>query len=367
MQTKVKIYYFLFSSLLIGAGWCTHILYDHYFTKKESRRVRIVGYEFISPLIDVELPEGYGVRHEPIPFKNKIVDIVNQQLKSGNARDISLYFRDLSDGPWFSINDNVKYNPASMMKVPVMIGWLKRAEKDPTVLKLKFTFDEKKYHTPVFKIAPEKSLKNGFSYSVDELLSYMMHFSDNNAMSVLYSELSDAECKNILDSMDVASNPDGDQDSITVHGYSGFLRILYNASFLNREMSEKALKLMSYQDFSHGIAAGLPTGVKLASKYGVYSTKENPDTIQLHEFGIVYHPKGPYILGIMTRGNNLNKQSEVIKSLSASVYKSYDYSLSTSTLQNAGKKRDFQDAQSRGQSRPGNSDHTLANRTSTLP
>ena len=99
-----------------------------------------------------------------------------------------------------------------------------------------------------------------------------------------------------------------------------FLRILYNSSFLNKEMSEKALQLMSYQDFPIGIAAGIPTGTKLASKFGEFSDSKYPGIIQLHEFGIVYHPKGPYILGILTRGHDYNKQAGIIRTVSKEVY-----------------------------------------------
>jgi beta-lactamase class A len=122
--------------------------------------------------------------------------------------------------------------------------------------------------------------------------------------------------------MDVSNEVKGKYDSISVHGYSGFLRILYNASFLNKEMSEKALQIMSLQNFPYGLNAGVPKGTKVASKFGEFNDKDNPDVIQLHEFGIVYHPKGPYILGILTRGNDWQMQADIIKSVSAMVYNS---------------------------------------------
>lgn len=317
---RIMFIYILAPMLLTGAGWYAHSLYHQCFDKTENRRVKLQGFKFVSPLLDIELPEGYSVRHEPMPFKYKIKKFVDQQLQAGKVLDMSVYYRDLSDGPWFGINEKVPYNPASMMKVPVMVAWLKRAEKDPSVLRRKLTFDARVFNSPPQSIKPEQKLKSGVSYTVEELLRYMMHYSDNNATMLLYHDLSHEEFSYVVDSMDVTNEVYGQYESITVHGYSGFLRILYNASFLSKEMSEKALQLMSYQDFPYGIVAGVPKGTKVASKFGEFNAKEDPDVIQLHEFGIVYHPKGPYILGILTRGNDWVKQADIIKNVSEMVY-----------------------------------------------
>lgn len=47
---------------------------------------------------------------------------------------IGIYVRNLNNGPWFGINENEKYSPASMMKVPILITFLKWIEQDSSVL-----------------------------------------------------------------------------------------------------------------------------------------------------------------------------------------------------------------------------------------
>lgn len=78
-----------------------------------------MGVRFTSPLLDVELPEGFRIDHEPIPFKYKVKEFVQRQIGSGKAQRISVYYRDLQDGPWFGSNEKQEFDPASMMKVPV--------------------------------------------------------------------------------------------------------------------------------------------------------------------------------------------------------------------------------------------------------
>ena len=310
-----------------NAGWHARKWYDKQHEQHAPRRVNSPRYVFTNPLLDVELPEGLTIDREPHPFKFKIVSFINEQVQSKKAVNIAVYYRDLHDGPWFAINKNIEFNPASMMKVPVMIAWMKRAEEDPSVLQKRLHYVETKDAVPNQYTRPARTLAAGKSYSVDELLHYMMNYSDNRATSLLYHGLSDADINDVLDNMDVNNNPHDDANNLTIHGYSGFFRILYNAAYLNREMSEKALQLLSLQDFPIGIVAGVPKEVKVAAKFGEIVPENNYGDIQLHEFGIVYHPKGHYILGIMTRGHDFAAQAEVIREISKIVYSSVDDSI----------------------------------------
>lgn len=308
---------------MLTAGWHGH-RWHHSRNEHNNRRVKAAGYRLTSPLLDVELPEGVDIRHERIPFKFKVVDFVKKMTDGTRIQDVAVYFRDLSDGPWFGINEHREFDPASMMKVPVMIAWLKRAEKNPRSLKQTFLYDGVIDMSAIQTHKPRHTLKAGHHYRVEELLEYMIRYSDNNATSLLYNNLTDTELNAVLDGMDITNRPDGGHNSVTVHGYSGFFRILYNASFLSREMSEEALRLLSKEDFPQGISAGVPEGVTVAAKFGENEGGRQGREKQLHEFGIVYHPKGAYILGVMTQGNDFPHQAEIIRNISAFIYREVD-------------------------------------------
>jgi beta-lactamase class A len=319
-----SLLYLIVAFFLIGSGWQAHEWYHRSHGVHTPRLVKATGYRLTSPLLDVELPESARINNEQIPFKNKITNFIQKQIDSGKAQQISVYYRDLLDGPWFGINEKQEFDPASMMKVPVMIAWLKRAEKDPSVLARTFVYDGTLNRVAQQSIKPTESIIPGRRYTVDELLHYMLNFSDNNATSLLFNNLTSAELNEVLDGMDVTNNPRNDTNSITVHGYSGFFRILYNASYLNREMSEKALQYLSLEDFPQGIAAGVPSGTVVASKFGEHAWGEHGEEKQLHEFGIVYHPKGHYILGVMTQGSDFDRQAEIIREISKIIYQTLD-------------------------------------------
>ena len=321
---RITLLYLCASAALLTVGWYAHAWHLRGKSAGKVRRANAAGFRFTNPLLDVELPEGVSVDREQHHFKYKVEDYVKQQTDGTRLRNISVYYRDLGEGPWFGINEQKEYNPASMMKVPVMIAWLKRAEKNPRVLKQTFLFDSTVDMSTVQRLKPRYTLVAGQRYPVETLLEYMMSYSDNNATSLLYGNMTTEELNDVLDGMDITNRPDDTNNSITVHGYSGFFRILYNASFLNREMSEKALRLLSREDFPRGISAGVPKGVAVAAKFGEFEGGSGIEGKQLHEFGIVYHPKGHYILGIMTDGTDFVRQSEVIRDISALVYREVD-------------------------------------------
>lgn len=58
-----------------------------------------------------------------------------------------------------------------------------------------------------------------------------------------------------------------------------------------------------------------------AQKFGerVNSLQE----IELHDCGIIYYPKNPYLLCVMTKGNNLDNLKSAIKNIYSIVYQSY--------------------------------------------
>ncbi len=61
----------------------------------------------------------------------------------------------------------------------------------------------------------------------------------------------------------------------------------------------------------------------VAHKFGERSFLDKK-TKQLHDCGIVYHPAKPYVLCVMTRGDDFDKLSAVLRSVSALVYQEVD-------------------------------------------
>ena len=111
---------------------------------------------------------------------------------------------------------------------------------------------------------------------------------------------------------------------ITASAYSRFFRVLYNATYLTRENSEYAVKLLSHGDFKDGIAKSMPPDLIIAHKFGEYgeNIRGGINTSQLHESGIFYYKKQPYLLTVMTKGTNPKVLANVLADVSGEVFRS---------------------------------------------
>lgn len=245
---------------------------------------------------------------------------IEEWIQNDDISHVTVYFRDLENGPIFGIDEHEKFAPASLLKVPIMIAVLKYAELYPEILDEKIGFGATiPEGQNIFD--PAQTIVANTTYTVDEVMRRMIVYSDNSSKELLRRHLEKIS-PGILDQTFIdlgisLQNPDGSQ-FLTIKSYASLFRSLYNASYLNREMSQKALRLLSQVEFSKGIMGGIPTGTTVSHKFGFLDVNANER--QLHDCGIVYHPKTPYLLCIMTRGKEREKISSVIGKISKMVF-----------------------------------------------
>lgn len=320
------------SALIIGffIGWLT--AKDLYINdeNKEFKEIRQSGYRFINPLLECEMARDTIETRELLPFKYKVEKLVEEKISAGKAKHISIYFRDMHNGPWFGINEKQEFSPASMLKVPLMIAALKLAEEKPDFLLKKIMYDGSFDYNAQENIRPSVVMKAKNSYSIDELIYRMIVYSDNNAAELILKNIPEKLYYKVY--RDLGLEIPGIRkidDYMSVKKFASFFRVLFNASYLSREMSEKALEYLVNADYNGGIVSGVPAGILVAQKFGERKivNSNNPDIveqIQLHDCGIVYHPRYPYLLCIMTRGNDFDALAENIKDISRLVYEEID-------------------------------------------
>ncbi len=177
--------------------------------------------------------------------------------------------------------------------------------------------------------SPRQTIDADMPYTVDDLLGYMIKYSDNRSYYGLRQYLgqispnSDLLQKTFTD-LGIVDPKDFSDQTLSVKAYSSIFLQLYHNSFLpNKELSEKALDMLADTDFDSGLVAGVPEGTKVAHKFGERSNLPN-GTKQLHDCGIVYYPGNPYLLCVMTRGDDFLQLSDVISAVSKMVYEEFD-------------------------------------------
>lgn len=271
-------------------------------------------------------------------FHDKIDAYIQKAQQDNDIIKIAVYFRDLNNGLWIGINERERFSLASLNKIPVMIAALKRAEENPPFLQRKLIYKgsaEEDYLNmhPEIDI-PKTVLEKNKAYSVEELMKYMIENSDNEATVLLLNELGVNYVLKIKHDLGIREfqEQDAKGTTLSLKSYSTYFRVLYNASYLNVQNSNKALEILSKSDYKQGLRRGIPSNITVCQKYGEKDSMSSETKVQikqLHEVGIIYYPRKPYLLGIMIKGEDKAKMQKILADISELVYKEVDHQMKT--------------------------------------
>lgn len=319
-QLKTTIVFTLAILAAFAVGWSlSRAVTLTEVSKNVARPVRYSDPEYprISPLVSVVIPEAKGFP-ELYKAKNDVQQIIRDATMRGDVSDVGVYFRLPSNAHWFGIHEDVKFGPGSLIKVPIMMAVLKKAESNSRLLEEKLY-----YNSALVADIPDAlpaQLKTG-QYSAEELLRAMIIQSDNVAKEVLFNLVGIGALQNVFTDMkiDFLEDPSG---TISAKSYTTILSRIYNATYLDRDYSNYAMDLLTQTTYVDGLVAGLPKGVRVAHKYGesgIYKDKVLTE-VELHDCGLIYVPDSPYYLCVMTRGKNTAALAQLIQNISEAIY-----------------------------------------------
>lgn len=265
---------------------------------------RLEGTRLTRPFI-----ENPGVRdgsRRMVELRERVETRVNAARRTDPTLHVSFYARSLETGFWTGVDEDARYLPASLMKVPVLYHALTRLEADPPL-----GWQTVRYPGAADMPSPDnlegvtapRHMTPGEEYTLLDLLLRMVAYSDNHAKDLVLAGVDPEQVDALMAQVGVPDMHDtGGRVEMTARAYAALFRMLYYSSVFSRATSEFALDLLSRADFAAGIRAGVPEGTVVASKYGVHLDPSDPASgHQLHECGIVYLPGDPFTLCVMTR------------------------------------------------------------------
>jgi beta-lactamase class A len=313
---------FIIIALVVGffAHWLFFDKTSPVFQNCKSR------YQFINPEPGCEVSEEEDIQN--ISSSMAIVNgIINKNIIGKNATQVSVFFRDLITRRWFGINENDNYKPGSLLKLPLLISYFKFQEVDNTAFDKEIVYIGNNESRDLEDIKSGLPLENKKKYTVRELIEKMIIDSDNDSAVLLFDKLEQGFIGQVYVDLGIyiVTKNNIVRDYLSAKTYGSMFRPLYNASYLTREDSDKALKLLSQTTFKEGLVAGVPADTKVAHKFGE-TTEKDPNNgavlnRTLHDCGIIYAPGHPYVLCIMTKGRDFSDLKKIIKDISEAVYK----------------------------------------------
>jgi beta-lactamase class A len=161
-------------------------------------------------------------------LKISVENVINNYKDSGNIITASVYLKKLNTGEWISIDGDRKFSPGSLMKIPILITFMKMNEKKPGILDSKILFDKP---IPLNKTVHffSKQIQLGSSYTVRELLFYMIAYSDNNATLLLCKYIDIPTYNKMFADLGlVVPNPNASDYLMSVHNHTELFLKLQN-------------------------------------------------------------------------------------------------------------------------------------------
>jgi beta-lactamase class A len=287
---------------------------------------RLGGYRFVRPLLECDVSATSPRLHFG-QLRDSLTNAVARATNLGHLTHASIYVRDLNSTATLGIQETEAFSPASLLKVPVMLMVFKAAERDPGLLERPVVYDVRPGDTLVQNIPPTSSLTLGRAYPMMQLVEQMIVESDNRAMDVVGAHFSPAQYVKTYEELGLPSpEPSRSDLPMTVEQYASFFRVLFNASYLGADASERALAILSRIRFVQGIVAGVPAQVTVAHKFGErrHAAPDGRFVNQLHDCGVVYFPGQPYLLCVMTRGDEWPALQGALAEISRITWQHYE-------------------------------------------
>jgi beta-lactamase class A len=278
------------------------------------------SYAYVSPLLACNV--GATVPSSSLDdLRATLGGVIDSATAGGKVDAASVYFTQLDTGEWTEIDSDDGYVPASLMKVPVLMAYLKDAEQNPNLLLRQVTIETDPVPDEQQDIPPTSRVIVGQIYTIEQLLRLMTSYSDNRALVLLMHSVNPTTLGAVLGELGIPIPAPAGGYTITPRLYSRLFRILYNATYLSDEMSERALAMLGASDYGDGIVAGVDKGTRVAHKFGEANIKRSDRSPghELHDCGIVYTDR-PYLLCVMTRGGDVRELARLNADISRAAF-----------------------------------------------
>lgn len=223
----------------------------------------------------------------------------------------------------FNYNEEKIFPSASLIKIPIMIEALNKADslEIPLLTKIKINDSDK----VDYSVITEQNL-NEINFL--ELITCMIISSDNTAANVLIDLLGIDNINNRINNlsmkdtklerkmMDFQAIKNGKNNFTTLKDMFNIMEGLYKGDIINNEISKKALDIMKNQRDNSMLKRYIMESVSVANKTGELDNLN-------HDVGIFYTKAADYFVGVFV--NNAINNEEASKTIGSISKKVYDY------------------------------------------
>jgi beta-lactamase class A len=226
--------------------------------------------------------------------------------------NVGYIIKDFSTGQVAGTNEDEAFPSASLIKIPILCAAFQAAEDRKFSLSAPVTLlqRDKRGGSGILKLSPA-----GRVYTNRELLEAMIVHSDNTATELVlrqmgYDYMQETFAK--LGLQDTLITPQGFRltsrrikgDNMTSpRDMAHLLEKMYKRELVSARASDEMLDILKHQKLRDRLPRFLPTGWEIAHKTGLLRKA-------CHDVGIVFSPKGDYMICVLTSQERTYKKAK---------------------------------------------------------
>lgn len=225
----------------------------------------------------------------------------------------------LKTGETYELNENNEFASASLYKLWVMALVFQNIKDDKLSLDQTLTADVPTLNKR-FDIDEENAeLTEGtISLTIKNALEQMITVSANYPALLLHARVGIKNTQTMLNSYQLTSSHTGTPPMTTAKDIASFYKLLYNGKLIDEQSSQQMLEILKRQKLNDRIPKYLPNQTIIAHKTGEL------DGVK-HDAGIVFTPKGDYIIVLMSDTANELVAAEIEANVSKAVWEYFNH------------------------------------------
>ena len=240
----------------------------------------------------------------------------------------AIVIKDLESGWGLTYRKDKLFPSASLTKVPIMAASFSAAEQGKISLaqEIALKSSDKLTGSGVLKNMPA-----GTIFNLEQLIGLMMYDSDNTAANIITNLLGidylnksfkEFGLKNTELSRRIADyklRNQGIENYTTAEDMAVLLEMIYRGELVSRNVSDKCIGILKLTRTKNRLPKYLPADIMIAHKTGL-------ERSVCHDAGIVFTPKGNFLICVLTRykNTNLNAAKEFIARMALLTYDFYE-------------------------------------------
>jgi beta-lactamase class A len=220
----------------------------------------------------------------------------------------ALYVVRLNDGYSYGVNENGVMQAASLIKLPVLMTLYKEAETGRIDLEMKYTLKNSDKRPGSGSLASKPA---GTVLTYRDLARLMGKQSDNTAFNIIRNVLGEEKINAEIKSLGMSKTSLVDNET-SPRDIGTLFEKLWNLEIISQKSRDEILEFLTATIYENWLAAGIPSDVRVAHKYG-------RELHVVNDAGIVYSQK-PFVLVIMSEGVVEREADEIIPDLTKIIY-----------------------------------------------